>query len=117
MACSALYRQTKLGLSLVDALDQLVEEGKLPPQLALRILDEYDDVVLETMEEKVTAKGSLKGHLDIYRFCDNVWTFILSNATFRLAPTQGSTRRDEQLVVVDRVKIVVVDQKLAPQKE
>jgi hypothetical protein len=46
-----------------------------------------------------------------------VWTFILSNATFRLAPTQGSTRRDEQLVVVDRVKIVVVDQKLAPQKE
>ncbi len=40
MACSALYRQTKLGLSLVDALDQLVEEGKLPPQLALRILDE-----------------------------------------------------------------------------
>ncbi len=40
MACSALYRQSKLGLSLVDALDQLVEEGKLPPQLALRILDE-----------------------------------------------------------------------------
>ena len=40
MACSALYRQCKLGSSLVDALDQLVEEGKLPPQLALRILDE-----------------------------------------------------------------------------
>lgn len=40
MACSALYRQSKLGHSLVDALDQLVEEGKLPPQLALRILDE-----------------------------------------------------------------------------
>lgn len=40
MACSALYRQSKLGQSLVDALDQLVEEGKLPPQLALRVLDE-----------------------------------------------------------------------------
>ncbi|KAL4434076.1 hypothetical protein ABPG75_000517 [Micractinium tetrahymenae] len=72
MACSALYRQSKLGLSLVDALDQLVEEGKLPPQLALRILDEYDSVVLDALETKVTAKASLKGHLDIYRYCDNV---------------------------------------------
>lgn len=40
MACSALYRESKLGRTLVDALDQLVEEGKLPPQLALRILEE-----------------------------------------------------------------------------
>jgi hypothetical protein len=46
-----------------------------------------------------------------------VWTFILSDATFRLAPTQGSSRRDEQEVGVDRVKMVVVDQKLAPQRE
>ena len=30
---------------------------------------------------------------------------------------QGSSRRDEQEVRADRVKIVVVDQKLAPQKE
>ncbi|KAL4439789.1 hypothetical protein ABPG75_002790 [Micractinium tetrahymenae] len=67
MACSALYRHSKLGLSLVDALDQLVEEGKLPPQLALRILDEYDSVVLDALETKVTAKASLKGHLDSYK--------------------------------------------------
>ena len=33
------------------------------------------------------------------------------------AVMQGSTRRDEQEVQVDRVKMVVVDQKLAPQKE
>lgn len=46
-----------------------------------------------------------------------MWTFILSGATFRLLPTQGSSRRDEQEVGVDRVKIVVVDQKLAPQQE
>ncbi|KAI7837111.1 hypothetical protein COHA_009059 [Chlorella ohadii] len=114
MACSALYRQSKLGQSLVDALDQLVEEGKLPPQLALRVLDEYDQVVLDALENKVTAKGTLKGHLDIYRYCDNVWTFIVSDATFRLAPTQNSPRRDEQEVKVDQCKIVVVDQRLAP---
>ena len=145
MACSALYRQSKLGQALVDALDQLIEEHKLPPQLALRVLDEvrgrpppppplvsrgapcrsltaappptsaqYDEVVLDSLENQVTAKAVLKarraiggqlggarrrrrrrhatplpapavcswppctrnprpqGHLDIYRFCDNV---------------------------------------------
>jgi hypothetical protein len=33
---------------------------------------QYDGVVLEMLEGKVTAKASLKGHLDIYRYCDNV---------------------------------------------
>lgn len=32
-----------------------------------------------------------------------VWTFIVSGATFRLAPTQNSPRRDEQEVKVDQV--------------
>ena len=29
-------------------------------------------MVLDSLETKVTAKANLKGHLDIYRFCDNV---------------------------------------------
>lgn len=35
-----LYRESKLGDSLVEALDILVDEGKIPGQLALRILAE-----------------------------------------------------------------------------
>lgn len=162
------------------------------------------------MENKVTAKGSLKGHLDIYRFCDNVRRGpptsarlpchactkrgtpgphgrlaepLLLAAACRSGPSscrgppsgcrprrcgavlcgrcsrasrrparrqqaaaalqaaaagsrtvpgrhlaraaaapphawaQGSGRRDEQEVTVDRVKMVVVDQKLAPQRD
>ena len=65
---------------------------------------QYDKVVLDALEHKVTAKGILKGHLDIYRFCDSVWTFILSDATFRLSPTQSSSRRDEQEVSTDLVR-------------
>ncbi len=33
---------------------------------------QYDTVVLDALETKVTAKANLKGHLDIYRYCDNV---------------------------------------------
>lgn len=36
------------------------------------LVPQYDQVVLDALENKVTAKGTLKGHLDIYRYCDNV---------------------------------------------
>jgi hypothetical protein len=40
MATTHIYRQSKLGDSLVEALDTLVEEGKIPGPLALRVLQE-----------------------------------------------------------------------------
>lgn len=50
---------------------------------------------------------SLKqGHLHTYRFCDNVWTFILQDATFK---------NDEMQETVNRVKIVACDSKLLSQ--
>ena len=61
MACSALYRQSKLGLSLVDALDQLVEEGKLPPQLALRILDEVCRPLHRPLAPQAAPRRALGG--------------------------------------------------------
>ena len=39
-----------------------------------------------------------KGHLDTYRFCDEVWTFIIKNIKFKL---ESNVTLD-----VDKVKIV-----------
>ena len=36
---SALYRQGKLCDCLVDALDKLINDNKIPPELAMRVLD------------------------------------------------------------------------------
>lgn len=46
----------------------------------------------------------------MYRYCDNVWTFILSDAQLRISPSQSSTRRDEVELLVDRLKMVLVDE-------
>jgi len=40
MSATHLYRQSKIGDSLVEALDTLVDSGKLPGNLALRIMQE-----------------------------------------------------------------------------
>ncbi|VVB14936.1 unnamed protein product [Arabis nemorensis] len=45
----------------------------------------------------------VQGHLHTYRFCDNVWTFILHDAMFK---------NDDRQENVRRVKIVACDSKL-----
>ncbi|WJX75035.1 hypothetical protein P8452_58611 [Trifolium repens] len=52
------------------------------------------------------SKVSIKGHLHTYRFCDNVWTFILQDALFKNEDSQEN---------VGRVKIVACDSKLLSQ--
>ena len=43
-----------------------------------------------------------QGHLNTYRFCDNVWTFVLDNAEFK---------DQSEVTTVEKVKIVACDGK------
>lgn len=110
---STLYRGSVLGDSLVEALDTLVEDGKLTPYLAVEVLSKYDDAMRRVLEREVNSKASLKGKLDVYRYIDNVWTFILSDATLRAAPTMTTPKKDEQTIDADGpIKLILVDAKL-----
>lgn len=44
------------------------------------------------------AEVQAQGHLDTYRFCDEVWTFIIKDIKFKL--------ENAQQLDVDKVKIV-----------
>ncbi|CRG83814.1 Transcription initiation factor IIA subunit 2 [Talaromyces islandicus] len=98
-----LYRGSSLGLSLTDTLDDLINDGRIEPQLAMKILSNYDRVVTEVLAEKVRARLTFKGHLDTYRFCDEVWTFLIKDVTFKLD--------SQQTVQADKVKIVSCNSK------
>ncbi|UDD59557.1 Transcription initiation factor IIA small chain (TFIIA 13.5 kDa subunit) [Aspergillus flavus] len=92
-----LYRGSSLGLSLTDTLDDLINDGRIEPQLAMKILSTFDRVITEVLADKVRARLTFKGHLDTYRFCDEVWTFLIKDVTFKL---------DNQTTVqADKVKI------------
>ena len=41
--------------------------------------------------------------MHVYRFCDDVWTFIIENANFRF---------DQENVVADKVKVVACTAKV-----
>jgi transcription initiation factor TFIIA small subunit len=50
-----------------------------------------------------TEADARQGHLDTYRFCDDVWTFIVKETTLKLDTTLQ--------LKTDRIKIVAMNSK------
>ncbi|KAF8858283.1 hypothetical protein DH86_00002467 [Scytalidium sp. 3C] len=91
-------------MALTDTLDDLISERRIEPQLAMKILANFDRSITEVLAEKVKARLTFKGHLDTYRFCDEVWTFLIKDVTFKM-------ENSSQTVQADKVKIVSCNSK------
>ncbi|ORX44252.1 transcription initiation factor IIA, gamma subunit [Hesseltinella vesiculosa] len=89
-------------MALTDSLDELVQNGHLNPQMAMRILGSFDKSIAEGLAQLVRNRTTIKGHLHTYRFCDDVWTFIVENPSFKF---------DQDTVTADKVKIVACNSK------
>nr|CAG4648423.1 EOG090X0L7F [Moina brachiata]SVE93404.1 EOG090X0L7F [Moina brachiata] len=101
-----LYRNTTLGNTLQESLDELIQYGQITPQLALKVLVHFDRTMNQSLAQKVKTRLTFKaGKLNTYRFCDNVWTFLLSDVEFRDVA---------ELCKGDTIKIVACDGKAAP---
>ncbi|EGY13703.1 Transcription initiation factor IIA subunit 2 like protein [Verticillium longisporum] len=94
-----LYRRSSIGLALMDMLDDLISAERIYPQLAMKILANFDQAITEALQKNVKARLTFKGSLSTYRFCDEVWTFLIKNVQFKL--DNGG-----QMVSADKVKIV-----------
>ena len=55
-----LYRFSSLGLSLTDTLDDLINEQRIEPQLAMKVLANFDRVVTEVLADRVKARLTFK---------------------------------------------------------
>jgi len=124
---NVLYRGSKLGMALDEALAELINNNEITADLALRILASFDRAVAKALAEhaqsrlairvRATARcdavgcstltcvvrrrpraAPLQGHLRQYRNCDDVWTFWVRNAEVRVDNGPAS--------VCDRLKIV-----------
>ncbi|KAL8755985.1 MAG: hypothetical protein Q9184_004648 [Pyrenodesmia sp. 2 TL-2023] len=98
-----LYRRSSIGSTLIDSLDELVHLGRIEPQLAMKILQNFDKIVTDVLADKVKARLTFKGHLDTYRFCDEVWTFLIKDVTFKLD--------NQSPIQADKIKIVSCNSK------
>lgn len=114
-----LYRRSTIGVTLADALDTLISDEKIQPQLANRILNNFDRIIAENLKNELNIaklKLTFKGDLDTYRFCDDVWTFIIKNVLVKMTDVSGSSGSggDGDLELhVDKFKIVACNARKA----
>lgn len=103
-----LYRKSTPGQALTDALDELIQNQQITPQLAMRVLSQFDRVMSESLNTMIKGRCTIKvkkedlsksskGHLSNYRYLDDVWTFIVKNAEVRF---------DDETVTSANLKIV-----------
>ncbi|CCF59948.1 hypothetical protein KAFR_0I01670 [Kazachstania africana CBS 2517] len=104
-----LYRRSTIGNSLVDALDTLISEGRIEASLAMRVLETFDRVVAESLRENTQSKLTVKGNLDTYGFCDDVWTFIVKNCQVTVEGSAADGNNDT--IAVDKLRIVACNSK------
>lgn len=57
---SPWLKHTSIGTALTDALDAFITDGRMEPQVALKVLATFDRVVAEVLVEKVKARLSFK---------------------------------------------------------
>lgn len=94
-------------MALTDALDDMVTSGELAPLLAMKVLAEFDRSVTEELKTS-SCKLSIKGNLHTYRFCDNVWTFLLEDVSLKTLGSIGSGAERS----LESLKIVACDGKI-----
>ncbi|XP_037591234.1 transcription initiation factor IIA subunit 2-like [Cebus imitator] len=97
-----LYRNTTLGNSLQESLDELIQSRQITPQLALQVLLQFDKAINSALAQRVRNRVNFRGALNTYGFCDNVWTFVLNDVEFREVT---------ELIKVEKVKTVACDGK------
>lgn len=111
-----LYRRSTIGNSLVDALDTLISDGRIEASLAMRVLETFDKVVAETLKDNTQSKLTVKGNLDTYGFCDDVWTFIVKNCQVTVEDShrdasQNGSGDSQSIISVDKLRIVACNSK------
>ncbi|ETN45163.1 uncharacterized protein HMPREF1541_10040 [Cyphellophora europaea CBS 101466] len=92
-----------VGEALIDAIDELINQGRIEPQLAMKILSNFDRAIAENLAANVKSRLNFKGHLETYRFCDDVWTFLVKDVKFK---SEGGNE-----FTADKVKIVSCNSK------
>jgi len=100
-----LYRNTTLGNTLQETLDEFIIMGQISAELAHKVMLQFDRIINHSLATRVKTRMTFKGDsLKTYRFCDNVWTFVLRGVEFREV---------QEIIHVDKVKIVACDGKSA----
>ncbi|RWS22553.1 hypothetical protein B4U80_04625 [Leptotrombidium deliense] len=113
-----IYRNTTIGITLLDTLEEMIKNEQLTNRIIRRVLREFDKHICEKVSKcdvnvdiykSITDDDNYKC-LSTYRFCDNVWTLILRNVTVTIKDP-GYVDHHVKKIFIEKLKIVACEAK------
>jgi transcription initiation factor TFIIA small subunit len=100
-----MYRDSSVGATLLETLDELIHTGRITGDFASKIVGNFDRIVPQVLGELKDGKHkfSIKAHVIHYNSIEDSWWWTLDRATLNL-PGEG-------YVTVDRFRVVTHPQK------
>lgn len=74
---SEFYRSTPAGVALIQALNSMLNDGSITPEIAIKILEIFDSEFPIAVTEQILAHDiphvEIKGRLDNFNNFNNLW--------------------------------------------
>ncbi|CAH8498062.1 unnamed protein product [Heterobilharzia americana] len=104
MTYHEMYRSTTLGTTLREALDEMLAHNLLQPGMDHKVMQKFDQCISNALAKRVKNRLSIRGHLNTYRNCDNVWTLVMNDVEIK---------DSSAIMTVHKIKIVACEGKNA----
>uniref|UniRef100_A0A7E4W9X3 Transcription initiation factor IIA subunit 2 n=1 Tax=Panagrellus redivivus TaxID=6233 RepID=A0A7E4W9X3_PANRE len=103
-----MYRSATIGEALISVLDMLVKENMISEALSQKILANFDRAINNLIPQRTKNRITFKAKkLRAYRFCDNVWTFVMEDVDIKDNMTkQSSSAKLMKIVACDAARRV-----------
>ncbi len=103
----ALYRQSSLGNSLQEVLNELQKEKNLSDEMVKKSMEIFDKCICEELSKIQKSKASIKARVTSFRNCDDIWIFYGKEVTIK--------SEKEREIYSDKLKIITCDKNMKDQ--
>ena len=101
-----LYRQSTLGKTLMEVLQELQKEKKISEQMSSKVLEIFDRSICEEISTIKKQKATIKAKVTSFKNCDDIWIFYGKDAT---------VKTDKEQLTSNKLKIITCDKNMKEQ--
>jgi transcription initiation factor TFIIA small subunit len=103
-----LYRQSSLGKTLLEVLEELQKEDKISNEMLSKTLEIFDRVICEEISKSKKQKASIKAQVTSFKNCDDIWIFYGKNVSVTI---------EKSNITCGKLKIIACDKNMKEQLE
>ena len=102
----ALYRQSTLGNSLLEVLEELKKEKKISESMLKKTMEVFDKSICDEISKVNKSRATIKATITSFKNCDDIWIFYGKDAT---------VKTDKEKLTSNKLKIITCDKNMKEQ--